>query len=319
MTWCLPDPLPKKCINPEFYATFAPMFNRLQQKWKVSGWQLTLILCTFALGGSLCGYFTRLIIQPIGIENAFLYGTCYFILLTLLWPLCVLTISIPLGQYSFFRNYLRKMAGRFGIGKPPAPQPVHHLINIAIFASGAGSNARRMMEHFSGHKHIKIALLVSNKPGAGALHHASNHGVSTLIIEKERFFRGDTYLPELESAGIDFIVLAGFLWKIPPALVQAYPQRIINLHPALLPKYGGKGMYGHHVHEAVINAGETESGITIHFVDEQYDHGAIIFQAMCPVEPGDTPDSLAARIHELEHKHLPPTVEQVVMDELAED
>jgi len=294
------------------------MFSRLQQKWKVTGWQLTLILCTFALGGSLCGYFTRLLIQPIGIDNAFLYGTLYFILLTLLWPLCVLTISIPLGQYPFFRNYLRKMGSRFGLGKLPAEQPEHDHVNIAIFASGAGSNALRLMEHFASHPQIKIALLVSNKHGAGALHHASNHGISTLIIEKERFFRGDTYLPELESAGIDFIVLAGFLWKIPPALIKAYPQQIVNLHPALLPKYGGKGMYGKHVHEAVIASGDEETGITIHFVDEQYDHGATIFQAMCPVATGETPDSLAAKIHQLEHKHLPQVVEKVVMESLGE-
>ena len=294
------------------------MFDRLQQKWKVGGWQLTLILCTFALGGSLCGYLTRLIIQPLGIDNAFLYGTLYFILLTLLWPLCVLTISIPLGQYPFFRNYLRKMGSRFGIGKRPPAQPEHDHVNIAIFASGAGSNALRLMQHFASHPVIKISLLVSNKAGAGALHHASNHGISTLIIEKERFFRGDTYLPELESSGIDFIVLAGFLWKIPPALIQAYPQRMVNLHPALLPKYGGKGMYGRHVHEAVLAAGDEESGITIHFVDEQYDHGATIFQAMCPVAKDDTPETLAEKIHQLEHKHLPQVVEQVVMDEFGE-
>jgi formyltetrahydrofolate-dependent phosphoribosylglycinamide formyltransferase len=232
----------------------------------------------------------------------------------------VLTISIPLGQYSFFRNYLRKMGSRFGIGKAPAQQTEHEHdhVNIAIFASGTGSNALRLMEHFASHPQIKIALLVSNKHGAGALHHASNHGISTLIIEKERFFRGDTYLPELESAGIDFIVLAGFLWKIPPALIKAYPQKIVNLHPALLPKYGGKGMYGKYVHEAVLAAREEESGITIHFVDEQYDHGATIFQAMCPVEKEDTPETLAAKIHQLEHRHLPAIVENVVMESLGE-
>ena len=293
------------------------MFNRLQQKWKVTRLQLTLILCTFALGGSLCGYFTRLIIQPLGIENAFLYGTLYFVLLTLLWPVCVLSISIPMGQFVFFRNYLRKMASRFGISKPLTNEPKEAKINVAIFASGAGSNAQRLMEHFSIHAHIKIALLVSNKHGAGALHHASNHGVSTLIIEKERFFYGDSYLPEFSSAGIDFIVLAGFLWKIPPALIKAYPQRMVNLHPALLPKYGGKGMYGKHVHEAVIAADDIETGITIHFVDEQYDHGATIFQAMCPVEKGDTPEMLAERIHALEHRYLPGVVEGVVMDQVT--
>jgi formyltetrahydrofolate-dependent phosphoribosylglycinamide formyltransferase len=300
-------------INPNETHNFAAMFARLQQKWKVSGWQLLLILCTFALGGSLCGFLGRLIIQPLGINNALLYGTVYFTLVTLLWPFCVLAISIPFGQFAFFRNYLRKMGGRFGLVKKE-PESEGELIHIGIFASGAGSNALKLMEHFKHHPKIKISLLVSNKPGAGALHHASNHGISTLVIEKERFFRGDGYLPELESAGIDFIVLAGFLWKIPPPLIKAFPQRMVNLHPALLPKYGGKGMYGHHVHEAVLQSGDTESGITIHFVDEHYDHGATIFQAICPVMPDDTAESLAVRIHALEHKHLPQIVEQIVLE-----
>jgi formyltetrahydrofolate-dependent phosphoribosylglycinamide formyltransferase len=294
------------------------MFSRLQQKWKVSGLQLLLILCTFALGGSLCGYIGRIIMQATGIENSLGYGSLYILLVTLLWPLCVLTISIPLGQFTFFSNYLRKMGMRFGLVKSTEePQP-DEFIHLAIFASGAGSNALKLMEYFHNHPGIKITLLVSNKPGAGALHHAANNGINSLIIEKERFFRGDTYLPELHSAGIDFIVLAGFLWKIPPALIQAYPQRIVNLHPALLPKYGGKGMYGRHVHEAVIAAGDEESGITIHFVDELYDHGATIFQAMCPVEKEDTPESLAAKIHLLEHKHLPKVVEDVVLASLGD-
>ncbi|HSK14057.1 MAG TPA: phosphoribosylglycinamide formyltransferase [Phnomibacter sp.] len=291
------------------------MFDRLQQKWKVNGWQLTLILCTFALGGSMCGYITRLLIQPMAIENAFLYGTVYFILLTLLWPLCVLTISIPFGQFAFFRNYLRKMGARLGIGKDSSLDD--KAIHIAIFASGTGTNALRIMEHFAQHPRIKVVLLVSNKAGAGALHHAANKGVSTMVIEKDRFFRGDAYLPELDSAGIDFIVLAGFLWKIPATLIQAYPRHIINIHPALLPRYGGKGMYGHHVHEAVLASGDEQSGITIHYVDEQYDHGATIFQAMCPVEKNDSTESLAQRIHALEHAHYPKVIEQVVMEALG--
>ncbi len=292
------------------------MFERLQKKWKVGGGQLALILCTFALGGSLCGYLTRLLIQPMQIENAFLYGTVYFVLLTLLWPLCVIVISIPFGQFAFFKNYLSKMGQRLGIGRPTetdAPMHDDGLIHVAIFASGTGSNALRLMEYFENHPSIKIALLVSNKPGAGALHHACNKGVATLVIEKTKFLQGDGYVAELQAAGIQFIVLAGFLWKIPAVLVKAYPQAMINLHPALLPKYGGKGMYGQHVHKAVLAAGDEETGITIHYVDELYDHGAVIFQAMCPVEPGDTPETLAARIHTLEHQHLPKVVEQVLM------
>jgi formyltetrahydrofolate-dependent phosphoribosylglycinamide formyltransferase len=165
---------------------------------------------------------------------------------------------------------------------------------------------------FSKHPRIEVALLVSNKPGIGALHHAADFGISTLVIEKEKFFRGDGYAEELQAASIDYIILAGFLWKIPSALIAAFPQRILNIHPALLPKFGGKGMYGKYVHEAVLAAGDMESGITIHVVDEQYDHGATVFQATCVVLPDDTADSLAARIHTLEHQHYPEIVERFV-------
>lgn len=134
------------------------------------------------------------------------------------------------------------------------------------------------------------------------------------MLKKTVFFKGDAYLPELQAAGIDFIILAGFLWKVPPVLVQAFQQRIINLHPALLPKFGGKGMYGEKVHTAVLEAGEEQSGITIHYVNEYYDEGSIIFQAMCAVEPNDTPQSLASRIHQLEHKHLPVVAETLILE-----
>jgi formyltetrahydrofolate-dependent phosphoribosylglycinamide formyltransferase len=292
------------------------MLDRLQKKWKVSGLQLILILCTFALGGSLCGYLTRLLIEPMHIENALLYGTLYFVILTLLWPLCVLVVSIPFGQFAFFRNYLRKIASRLALNKQEhiEEEGDDDMIPIAIFASGSGSNALKMMEYFKDHPKIKIVLLVSNKPGAGALHHAANFGISTLIIEKEAFLKGDAYLPELESAGIQFIILAGFLWKIPGALIKAFPQKIINIHPALLPDYGGKGMYGLHVHKAVLEAGESESGITIHFVDDHYDNGATIFQAFCSVQPNDTPETLAVRVLALEHAHFPKVAEQIILD-----
>jgi phosphoribosylglycinamide formyltransferase-1 len=157
---------------------------------------------------------------------------------------------------------------------------------------------------------------VCNKPGAGALHHAANFGINTLLIHNEQFMKGNGYKDELEAAGIDYVALAGFLWKIPPALIAAFPHRIVNIHPALLPKFGGKGMYGARVHQAVLDAGDTESGITIHYVDEQYDHGATIFQATCPVLPSDTPESLAQRIHELEHAHFAPQLEQLMLGQL---
>lgn len=186
-------------------------------------------------------------------------------------------------------------------------------MNIAIFASGAGSNARRIIEYFKDSETVKIALIVCNKPGAGVLNIAQEHGIPTLLIEKEQFFRGNAYVDELREYHIDFIVLAGFLWKVPSALIRAFTEKIINIHPALLPKYGGKGMYGQFVHEAVIGAKDPESGITIHFVDEQYDHGSTIFRITCPVLPDDTPASLAQRIHELEHKHYPMVIEKLLL------
>lgn len=185
-------------------------------------------------------------------------------------------------------------------------------VRVAIFASGAGTNAQNIIRYFGGHPLIEIALLVSNKPEGGALSIARNAGVETLVIEKERFFRGDGYVEILLAKNIRFIVLAGFLWKIPVSLIRAYPRRIINIHPALLPNFGGKGMYGSHVHEAVISAGQKQSGITIHYVDEVYDNGEIIFQATCEIEPVDNPDTLAKKIHSLEYEHFPKVIAQVV-------
>ncbi|HPG12191.1 MAG TPA: phosphoribosylglycinamide formyltransferase, partial [Chitinophagaceae bacterium] len=153
---------------------------------------------------------------------------------------------------------------------------------IAVFASGAGSNAQKIIDHFRNHDTIHVALIVSNKPEAAVLKIAARENIPTLVIDKEKFFQGNGYVEELNKEKIDLIVLAGFLWKIPLLLIKAYPEKIINIHPALLPKYGGKGMYGNHVHQAVLNNREKESGITIHFVDEIYDHGQIIFQTTCP-------------------------------------
>ena len=186
-------------------------------------------------------------------------------------------------------------------------------MNLAIFASGTGTNAARIIDYFRGSQ-IKVSLIVCNKPGAGVLTVAEQAGVPTLLIEKEPFFRGDAYVKELKEKDIDFIVLAGFLWKIPEALVKAYPGRFINIHPALLPKYGGKGMYGRFVHEAVIAAGDRESGITIHFVDEHYDHGDPIRQVRVRIEPEDTPQTLAGKIHLLEYEHFPKVIEEVIRE-----
>lgn len=186
------------------------------------------------------------------------------------------------------------------------------MINLAIFASGAGSNAEKIIEHFKGNENVRVALILCNKPGAGVLKIAENHGIKSILIEKEGFFSPNSCLLALKDHQIDFIVLAGFLWKIPDALVNAYRGKIVNIHPALLPNYGGKGMYGMRVHEAVINAGESESGITIHYVDEHYDEGDIIFQAKCAIEPRDTPEMLAQKVHVLEHRHFPEVIENLL-------
>jgi phosphoribosylglycinamide formyltransferase-1 len=175
---------------------------------------------------------------------------------------------------------------------------------IAIFASGAGSNAREIIRHFLNHPTISISLIVCNKPGAGVLKIADNEKIPALMLEKDNFFRGNSYVETLKEFGIDFIV--------PDALIKAYPGKIVNIHPALLPKYGGKGMYGAHVHESVIAAGEKESGITIHYVDEYYDHGQPIFQSTVAIEPTDTPESLAEKIHQLEHKFYPVIIEEIL-------
>jgi formyltetrahydrofolate-dependent phosphoribosylglycinamide formyltransferase len=277
------------------------MFNKLQQRWKVNGPDLFLVICTFALGGSLCGYLGRKLLLLSGLDKGVLWVIIYIILISLLWPLCVLLISIPLGQFSFFKKYLLKIWAKMSGHKKTGT-------NIAIFASGAGSNAQKIIDAFKGNPSARIGLIVCNNPEAGVLDIAAREKIPSLLINKKRFYEEDAYLPELTACQVDFIVLAGFLWKVPVALINHYPNRIVNIHPALLPKYGGKGMYGKKVHEAVIAAREKESGISIHYVDEIYDHGNIIFQATCPVDESDTPDTLAQKIHQLEHRHYPEVI-----------
>jgi len=184
---------------------------------------------------------------------------------------------------------------------------------IAIFASGTGTNAKKIIEHFVPSNKIAVALIVCNKPNAGVIYIAEEFQIPVLLLEKKKFLEGNHYVDELTNAGITFIVLAGFLWKLPSALIKAYQNKIINIHPALLPKYGGKGMYGHYVHEAVIKTSEKESGITIHYVDELYDHGQHIFQTTCPVLPDDSPEKLAKRIQLLEHEYYPKVIEEVIL------
>ncbi|MBN1953337.1 MAG: phosphoribosylglycinamide formyltransferase [Bacteroidales bacterium] len=184
--------------------------------------------------------------------------------------------------------------------------------NIAIFASGSGTNAQAIADHFSGGSEANIACILSNKENAYVLERAKRLTIPAYTFTREEFYGSDRILKILEGHRIDFVVLAGFLWLVPENLITAYPRAIVNIHPALLPKYGGKGMYGGKVHEAVIANGEKESGITIHYVNQHYDEGTTIFQARCEVKPGDTPATLANRIHELEHKHYPEVIRQLI-------
>jgi len=183
---------------------------------------------------------------------------------------------------------------------------------IAVFASGSGSNAENISRFFNQHPTIKVSLFLTNKPDAPVIDRAEKLGIPCYIFNREQFYNTETVIEELRKYSIDFVVLAGFLWLIPSNLLRSFPKRIINIHPALLPKYGGKGMYGAKVHETVIANKEKESGITIHFVNEEYDAGDIIFQAKCEIDTNDTPESVAGKVHELEYKHFPEIIEKVV-------
>ena len=347
--------------------------QNLQEKWKVGGSQFWLIMLTFALGGSLSGRLCSFLLNLVFLEKNWAFWLVYPLFLTILWPFSVLFVSFFTGQFRFFRGYLSRVGVKvFGFGgsastsgssgstldsttSEPSGKSVAAPVHIAIFASGAGSNARKIIEYFEGagsglasagsnlsstaatydsnltstaskstSSQVKVSLIVCNVPDAGVLAIAKEKGIPTLLINKNEF-AATGYVESLHNADIQFIVLAGFLWKVPEVLVRAYQpgmkidgalvngkenvsKGIINIHPALLPKYGGKGMYGSRVHEAVIAAGEKESGITIHWVNEHYDEGGIIFQATCEVVSGDTPETLADKIHLLEHAHFATTI-----------
>jgi phosphoribosylglycinamide formyltransferase-1 len=184
--------------------------------------------------------------------------------------------------------------------------------NIAIFASGSGTNAENIIRYFSHSEVIKVAAVLSNSRKASVHERAGRLGVPSFVFTRDEFIEGSPVLDKLAEYRVEFIVLAGFMNKISGNLLRAFPDRIINIHPALLPKYGGKGMYGMHVHEAVVAAGENESGITIHYINEYYDEGEIIFQAACPLSPTDTPEALAVKIHALEYAHYPRIIEELL-------
>ena len=183
---------------------------------------------------------------------------------------------------------------------------------IAIFASGSGSNAQNIIEYFADNKNIIVDSVWTNNPSAYVLERAKKCGIDSFIFSREEFKSTLFVVQKLKNRNINLIVLAGFLWLIPSNLIQNF--RIINIHPALLPKYGGKGMYGMNVHQAVVENKEIESGISIHFVNEKYDEGEIIFQAVCPVLPSDSPEDVAEKVHQLEYKHFPEVIEKVLIN-----
>lgn len=187
---------------------------------------------------------------------------------------------------------------------------------IAIFASGGGTNAENIISYFSNKTDIaQVAFVVTNNAKAGVINKCKRLAVPVFVLSNAHFEQPDSLLNFLKKNAIDWIVLAGFLRKINPVFIQNFPDRIINIHPALLPNYGGKGMYGQHVHQAVVNAKEAESGITIHYVNSNYDEGAVIFQASCTLEPNESADSLAKKIHALEQTHFPVVLEQLLQNE----
>ena len=186
------------------------------------------------------------------------------------------------------------------------------MTNLAIFASGSGSNAQNIAEYFKDHNAVNVKLILTNNPDAYVLERVKNLNIPAVVFSRDDFYRSENVLDILKKYNIDFIVLAGFLWLIPDNLIKQYPDKIINIHPALLPKYGGKGMYGAKVHEAVHAAGETETGITIHYVNEKYDEGKIIFQAKAKITQSDTPDNLASLVHALEYEHFPRVIESIL-------
>lgn len=187
-----------------------------------------------------------------------------------------------------------------------------HPKNIVIFASGNGSNALNIIKYFKSHKYIKIAAVFCNKPNAKVIDKAKRENIEVFIFDKNELSASEKVLNQLNEYAVDFIILAGFLLKIPEKIINNYPKKIINIHPALLPKYGGKGMYGTHVHEAVVKNKEKESGITIHYVNENYDEGAIIFQAKCEVFETDTAEDVATKIHALEMENFPRVIEETI-------
>lgn len=350
------------------------MLNKLKEHWEVQTKELILILCTFAVTGTLTAWLSKKVAEWLFLDKyGFAWWTSKIVVLIFGYQVIILIVGFCFGMFSFFWKYEKKILARFGFFKKEVAKKVmteplvpdhnkkfltsdrdnndtqthnqaklqeeninkiqkdhfpvdnytlNHLesgvetsstgkLRIGIFASGAGSNAQKIIDHFRNSSVAEISLIVCNKQRAGVLTIAEKEGIPVLLLNKNILIETG-YVAELKKEEIDLIILAGFLWQIPPILIKAFPQRIINIHPGLLPAYGGKGMYGNAVHEAVLKAREKESGITIHYVDDIYDHGEIIYQTKIKIEADETIDSLKSKIHALEHIHFPKEIEKVI-------
>jgi folate-dependent phosphoribosylglycinamide formyltransferase PurN len=281
------------------------MLKKLRQHWKVNSADLFFILLTFAVTGTFTAWVSKGITGWLSVEKfTFGWWALKIGVLFIGYQVFILIFGFCFGKFSFFWNYEKRILTRMGFLKKIKP-----VTRIAIFASGNGSNAGNIISYFKDHPSICVALVVCNNPLAGVIEVAKKNNVGLLMINKEML--NNELAGQLKQKEIHWLVLAGFLWKIPHSLIHAFPHRIINIHPALLPKFGGKGMFGSRVHEAVIQSREKESGITIHYVDDIYDNGKIIYQASCGVETVD-PAELANKIHTLEHAHYPVVIEELI-------
>lgn len=288
------------------------MFKRLKKHWEADNKKLFLILLTFTITGSLTAWLSNRIPAWLLMEKFSLAWWLSKIAVFIFgYQVLILIIGYCLGQFPFFWNYEKKILRAFGFLKKSGKPGNSDIKNICLFASGAGSNAEKIIDYFRGHSSIHVSLIVCNNPKAGVISIAKRENIPLLMIEKSLFYKTG-YLCQLSAYNIDLVVLAGFLLKIPGVLLKAYPGKIINLHPALLPAYGGEGMYGSAVHTAVIADGQKESGITIHYVDEEYDHGEIIFQEKCFLDENDSVECLTGKIRLLEHKNFAPTIEKLL-------
>lgn len=292
------------------------MLKWLKNHWKVSYREMVLILLTFAITGSLTVWLSKKTIDWFEIEiHSLPYWMTKIFIFLFGYQIIILTVGFLLGMFPFFWNYEKKILTRLRLWSfpeetlPVVERGVHRL---AIFASGAGTNAQNLISYFKNHPSIKISVIVCSKPNAGVVTIAQKEGIPLLLVDKNDFYTHG-YGEELKKRGITHIILAGFLLKIPEVLIQNFSGRIYNLHPSLLPAYGGKGMYGKSVHNAVLMAGEKKSGITIHVVDASYDTGPIIAQFECVVDKNDTAESLAKKIHALEHQHFPRVLEEILL------